>query len=166
MTKHLVSHADRDDQTQVTAEDKFIVLALKKAALARGADGKFQPLSKALVRRLGRQGGLTPAQFRYYTEHSELIGMLLQDRIMAMAFEAKDPRVLKLGFDAAMDYKDRVRGKATEKVQVAQAVRVEVGGIDLGSLPGQGAVVVDATVVTDGTQPPEGSGTTEEGTGE
>lgn len=48
---------------------------------------------------------------------------------------APDPRLVKLAHDAAIDLKDRTMGKATENVQIAQAVKVVMGGLDLDRLP-------------------------------
>lgn len=141
----LLDRADRQgDDTELTAEDEFVVLALKQLAWGRRKNretGKLEwkRIPKELVRRIR---AFTPAQIKYWSEHSEIMAMVLQDRVMARAFGASDPRDIKLGLDAALDYKDRMRGKATEKLQVAQAVRVQVGGIDLDALPG-GQVRVD-----------------------
>src|SRR5205807_2407248 len=46
-----------------------------------------------------------------------------------------DPRIVKLAHDAALDVKDRNLGKPTERVQIAQAVKVVMGGVDPGRLP-------------------------------
>ena len=48
---------------------------------------------------------------------------------------AADPRLIKIAHDAAIDHKDRVMGKPTERIQVASAVKVVVGGVDLERLP-------------------------------
>ena len=46
-----------------------------------------------------------------------------------------DPRLVKLALDASLDVKDRTLGKPTERVQIAQAVRVIMGGVDPARLP-------------------------------
>lgn len=82
--------------------------------------------------------GLSDEQKRLWHELSMVPAMMLQDKLIEMGLKSRDPRVLNVAWDAARDVKDRVLGKATERIQIAQAVRVEVGGIDLGQLPGGG----------------------------
>jgi hypothetical protein len=62
---------------------------------------------------------------------------------------APDPRLVKLAHDAAVDIKDRTMGKATQSMQIAQAVKVVVGGVDLGRLPDAEPVEAEVEVEED-----------------
>lgn len=91
---------------------------------------KNRPLPQWMQKR-----GPTPAQRELWHAIRMWDAMTLQDRIMALGMNSEDPKLLRIAHEAAVDIKDRTMGKPTEKVQVAHAVRVIVGGLDLGRLP-------------------------------
>lgn len=116
------------DQDVITPEELLELAALRRAA---HKDGK---LPRRVAKRL-RDAGLSVEQATLYSKLLFTDALMAQDRAIAFMWESKDPSILRMSLQAAIDAKDRYMGKPTEKIQVAQAVRVEVHGLDLSRLP-------------------------------
>lgn len=99
-----------------------------------------KPIPKRMQRRR-----LSRVQAEIWHELEMMDALVLQSQTITLATWAiknrdrLDPKLLQVvlrpGLEAAIDVKDRYMGKPTEKVQIAQAVRVEVHGMDLSRLP-------------------------------
>lgn len=107
----------------------------------RKAIDRGRPIPKRLQRRR-----MSPAQRDYWQELNYADAMFAQTRILVMGRTATDPKMLSVITENIKDAKDRVTGKPTEKVQIAQAVRIVVGGVDPGRLP-DSPPVIEAKVV-------------------
>lgn len=116
------------EEDRISAAELLELRSLRQIALTGGE------LPDALKRRL--KLGLTPQQKAVWHEQMFTDALMAQDYAIAKMRTTDDPQVMRIAWNAVQDAKDRVMGKPTEKLQVAQAVRIQVGGIDLDALPG------------------------------
>jgi hypothetical protein len=150
---------DTDLEAGLTAEDALEVYSLRLSAI-KGKRPKKGLLRKRLTQaqlRLWHELAAVPAlmlqdRLLHWALHGQLqdclpclgtgkIGRGPDERPCGLCGgkglvrRPADPRIVKLAADAAIDFKDRLMGKATEKIQVQIPVQVVVGGVDPNRLP-------------------------------
>jgi hypothetical protein len=117
---------------RISAEELLELVAYRKAARAKGV------LPDHLKKRV-RQG-LTGEQKALYHEQLFADAMMAQDYAISLMFASDNPQVQRVALNAAIDVKDRIMGKPTERLQVNQPVRVVIHGLDLSRFPDPPAV--------------------------
>lgn len=126
--KRPLTPAEVHEQDLVTPEELLDLAVIRRAART---DGK---LPRRVTKRL-RQDGLSAEQITIYSKQLLVDAFMAQDKAISLMHETNDPSTRRVALAAAIDAKDRVLGKPTEHVQVANKVIVYFGGVDPSRLP-------------------------------
>lgn len=121
---------------QVHSQDVITPMEILEIAALRHAARSDGKLPRRVARRL-RDSGLSVEQATLYSKLLFTDALMAQDKAISLMWETKDPSTLRMALAAAIDAKDRVMGRPTERVQVASHVTVvfQGGGLDPNRLP-------------------------------